>query len=67
MGVNGNEQDDCSSESDLVREDQDMKTHVETKLCGVQTTETKISRNLVTSSFNKDTEQLYSRKTLHVT
>ena len=51
-------------ESDLVKEDQDMKTRVETELCGVQTTET---RNLDTSSFNNDTEQLYSRKTLHAT
>ena len=54
-------------ELDLVKEDQDTKTHVETELCGVQTTETKISRNLVTSSFNKDTEPLYSRKKLHAT
>ena len=54
-------------ELDLVKEDQDMKTRVETELCGVQTTETKISRNLDTSSFNKDTEPLYSRKTLHAT
>ena len=46
-------------EPDLVKE--------ETELCGVQTTETKVSRNLVTSSFNKDTEPLYSRKKLHVT
>ena len=54
-------------ESDLVKEDQDTKMCVETELCGVQTTETKISRNLDTSSFNKDTEPLYSRKTLHAT
>ena len=54
-------------ESDLVKEDQDMKTRVETELCRVQTTETKISRNLDTSSFNKDAEPLYSRKTLHAT
>ena len=54
-------------ESDLVREDQDMKTSVETELYGVQTTETKIPRNLVTSSFNKDTAPLYSRKKLHAT
>ena len=54
-------------ESDLVKEDQDTKMCVDTELCGVQTTETKISRNLVTSSFNKDTEPLYSRKELHAT
>ena len=54
-------------ELDLVKEDQDTKMCVDTELCGVQTTETKISRNLVTSSFNKDTEPLYSRKKLHVT
>ena len=54
-------------ESDLVKEDQDTKMCVETELCGVQTTETKISRNLDTSSFNKDTEPLYSRKKLHAT
>ena len=50
-----------------VKEDQDTKMCVDTELCGVQTTETKISRNLVTSSFNKDTEPLYSRKKLHAT
>ena len=54
-------------ELDLVKEDRDMKMCVDTELCGVQTTETKLSRNLVTSSFNKDTEPLYSRKRLHVT
>ena len=54
-------------ELDLVKEDQDTKMCVDTELCGVQTTETKISRNLVTSSFNKDTEALYSRKKLHAT
>ena len=54
-------------ELDLVKKDQDTKMCVDTELCGVQTTETKISRNLVTSSFNKDTEPLYSRKRLHVT
>ena len=55
------------SKSDLVKEDQDTKMCVDTELSGVQTTEIKISRNLVTSSFNKDTEPLYSRKRLHVT
>ena len=54
-------------ELDLMKEDQDTKMCVDTDLCGVQTTETKISRNLVTSSFNKDTEPLYSRKKLHAT
>ena len=54
-------------ELELVKEDQDTKMCVDTELCGVQTTETKISRNLVTSSFNKDTEPLYSRKKLHAT
>ena len=54
-------------ELDLVKKDQDTKMCVDMELCGVQTTETKISRNLVTSSFNKDTEPLYSRKRLHVT
>ena len=55
------------SESDLVKEDQDKKMCVDTELSGVQTTKIKISRNLVTSSFNKGTEPLYSRKKLHAT
>ena len=51
----------------LIRFGKLLSGELQTELCGVQTTETKISRNLDTSSFNKDTEPLYSRKMLHLT